>query len=248
MALAKHNIIFFVTLIPIAVFTVLFYIFGWDILIAAQFWNSADGWFLGNQEPWAFFYENLDWPAVAVAIVALILFLGSFKVSKLKVFRWDLLFIILVIAVGDGVIVNLILKEYWGRPRPREILQFGGTHQFVPLWAFGTAGDNSSFTCGHCAAAWSFIVFGFLFLHRNRVKAALAFIAAGIFGTLMSITRIVQGGHFFSDAMWSLFILYIVAFAFYYWILKIPARDKLAVEGGTRSEPTTPQPSSNTKT
>ncbi len=249
MALAKHNFVFLVTLVPIAIFTILFYFLDWDLLIAGQLWNPTDGWFLGNQEPWAFFYENLDWPVVAVAVAALLLFIMSFKVSKLKPWRWELLLIVLVIAIGDGLIVNLTLKEYWGRPRPREVLQFGGTYDFVPLWTFGPAGDNSSFTCGHCAAAWSFIVFGFIFLHRSRVKAALAFIAAGIFGTLMSITRMVQGGHFFSDAMWSLFILYIVAFVFYYWVLKIPARHKRAVEeSGTLSEPTTPQLSPNTNT
>ncbi len=247
MALAKHNLVFFITLIGIAVFTVLFYLFDWDLIIAAQFWDpTTKTWFLGNQEPWAFFYEYLDWPAVAMAIVALILFLGSFKVSKLRSLRWDLLFIALVIAIGDGVIVNLILKTFWGRPRPREIIQFGGTLQYVPLWSFGTGGENSSFTCGHCAAAWSFIVLGFLFLHRNRVKATLVFIAVFVYGTLMSVTRIVQGGHFLSDAIWSLFILYIVAFVFYYWILKIPARYKLSRERGSSSEPTVPQTSLNT--
>ncbi len=248
MALAKHNLVFLVTLIAIAVFSILFYIFDWDLLIADQFWSSADGWFLGDQEPWAFFYENLDWPGVAVAIVAFLLFVMSFKVSKLKPWRWELLFILLVIAIGDGLIVNMILKEYWGRPRPRQVLQFGGTYKFVPLWTFGPAGDNSSFTCGHCAAAWSFIVFGFVFLHRSRVKAALAFIAAGIFGTLMSITRMVQGGHFFSDAMWSLFILYLVAFAFYYWILKIPTRYQIPEGSSGRSNLATSTPSPNANT
>jgi lipid A 4'-phosphatase len=228
MAIVKHNIVFLVTLIPIAIFTLLFYLFDWDVAIAGQFWNSTDEWFLGDLQPWVFFEEYLDIPIVVVAVVALVLFFGSFFVPTLKHFRWELFFIAIVVGVGDGVIVNLILKTYWGRPRPREVLQFGGALQYVPLWSFGTGGDNSSFTCGHCAAAWSFIVFGFLFLHRSRLKAALAFIAVGVYGTLMSITRMVQGAHFFSDAMWSLFIMYIVAFAFYYWILKIPARSTVA--------------------
>ncbi len=259
MALAKHNLVFLVILIPIAIFTVLFYFFDWDIAIASQFWNSTDKWFLGDLQPWAFFRDWLEKPIVVVAAIALLLFLISFLklkdsskffrvVTKLKAIRLELLFIVLVIVIGDGLIVNAILKEFWGRPRPRDILQFGGDYAYIPLWTFGPAGDNSSFTCGHCAAAWSFIVFGFLFLHRNRVKAALAFIGVGIYGTLMSITRMVQGGHFLSDAMWSLFILYLVAFAFYYWILKIPTRYQIPEGSSGRSNLATSTPSLNTNT
>src|SRR5690606_18360570 len=45
----------------------------------------------------------------------------------------DSLFGLLALALGPGLLVNGILKEVWGRARPREILEFGGDATFTPV-------------------------------------------------------------------------------------------------------------------
>jgi hypothetical protein len=32
------------------------------------------------------------------------------------------------------LLVNVALKDHWGRPRPIDIAQLGGTEHFVPWW------------------------------------------------------------------------------------------------------------------
>ncbi len=42
-------------------------------------------------------------------------------------------FLALLYILGPGVLVNLLFKEHWGRPRPVNIVEFGGTQQYVLL-------------------------------------------------------------------------------------------------------------------
>ncbi|MES1155661.1 MAG: hypothetical protein ABUL48_04450, partial [Pseudorhodoplanes sp.] len=43
-------------------------------------------------------------------------------------------FVILVFALGPALLANGILKMFWGRPRPRMLTEFGGTHEFMAWW------------------------------------------------------------------------------------------------------------------
>jgi hypothetical protein len=37
------------------------------------------------------------------------------------------LFILLSVILGPGLLVNLVFKDHWGRPRPRQVVALGGT-------------------------------------------------------------------------------------------------------------------------
>ena len=73
---------------------------------------------------------------------------------------------------------------------------------------------NCSFISGHVAASIFFIAFGFLF--RNRI---LFYIALG-FSLLMSLSRVVAGGHFFSDVVFALIINFIIFKLLYFMFYK----------------------------
>ena len=36
-------------------------------------------------------------------------------------------FLVLSLLLGPGLLVNVILKDNWGRPRPGSVVEFGGT-------------------------------------------------------------------------------------------------------------------------
>ena len=48
-------------------------------------------------------------------------------------------FLILSYALGPGLLVNVALKDNWGRPRPGHITQFGGDKHFVRFGIFAAS-------------------------------------------------------------------------------------------------------------
>lgn len=43
-------------------------------------------------------------------------------------------YLLLVIALGPGLLVNAVLKEQWGRARPSQVAEFGGSAAYTPVW------------------------------------------------------------------------------------------------------------------
>lgn len=68
-------------------------------------------------------------PAVAALVVELIL-----PRRKMLIAGRAALFLVATLALGPGLLVNVALKDHWGRPRPIDIAQLGGTEHFVPWW------------------------------------------------------------------------------------------------------------------
>ena len=71
----------------------------------------------------------------------------------------------LTLALGAGLMTNLGFKEYWGRPRPKQVVEFGGKHAYRPFWNpdLHTRHDpQRSFPSGHVAMGFYFLSFGWL--------------------------------------------------------------------------------------
>jgi len=63
-------------------------------------------------------------------------------------------FLIATMALGPGLLVNVLLKDHWGRPRPIDVTQFGGDQTFVAWWdPRGDCPSNCSFVSGDVAGA-----------------------------------------------------------------------------------------------
>jgi membrane-associated PAP2 superfamily phosphatase len=112
--------------------------------------------------------------------------------------------------------VNVVFKDHWGRPRPREIVQFGGQKQFLQPWQKGEDGKGRSFPSGHASAAF-YMTAPFFIYRRTNKQLARIWLAGGLtFGLLMSIARITQGGHFLSDNLWAWGMVHLTALALCY--------------------------------
>jgi len=196
----------------------------WDLdrTIAARFYSSESGWFLKETNPWHWLYRYGTIPGIAFTLAALV---GSvitrFRMPDSGWHRYFLL-VVLTSILGAGLIVNGILKPYWGRPRPNQIRELGGQYQYRNALSPGIPGKGKSFPSGH--ATMGFIFVSLIYFHRkSRVVAWIGGIGGMVYGTLISITRVVQGAHFVTDCIWSLGIIWMVASAMYYFVLKIPA-------------------------
>jgi lipid A 4'-phosphatase len=122
-------------------------------------------------------------------------------------------YLVLVLALGAGLIVNLALKDNFGRARPRDIAEFGGGRTFTP--AFSVSAEchkNCSFSSGEAAAGFFPIALAYALGRRRGV----AFVAAILFGVVVSVARIAAGAHFLSDTIVSFFIMWLLADALYY--------------------------------
>lgn len=128
------------------------------------------------------------------------------------------LFLLLLFALGPGLLVNGVLKRYWGRARPTDVLEFGGERLFTPphLWSDQCAA-NCSFTSGEMAGAVVLMIAIVVILWhwRDRVLQPtyrLIGITAFAIPLLTGAQRIASGRHFLSDVMFSaLFVLLIAA-------------------------------------
>jgi lipid A 4'-phosphatase len=129
-----------------------------------------------------------------------------------------LLYLFLVLALGAGLIVNVIFKDNFGRARPRNVEEFGGVQQFTPAFVIAQGCErNCSFSSGDGAAA--FFSLG-LVMALSRRRAAVA--AAVGFGVTVSFARIASGAHFFSDTVVSFFVMLIVADALRHY-MRLPS-------------------------
>ena len=138
--------------------------------------------------------------AVSTCVVCAILGLMRFLPWRLPSIRpRAAIFLTVSMLVGPGLLVNVAMKPHWGRPRPYEITQFGGTLPFVNWWdPNGACDSNCSFISGEAStAAW---MFGPAMLVPMPWRT-VAIAAAAAFTLFISTLRVMAGGHFFTDVL-----------------------------------------------
>lgn len=170
-------------------------------------------------------------PAQIIAGLAAIVLIISFlptrfnKLSTFKTWRRPAACLVLTMAIGAGLIVHAILKDHWGRPRPRQITEFSGTQMFRPFYQpniFNQPEPSKSFSCGHCSMGFYF--FALALVGRRLHKKTLflsALTLAIVLGSLLSLTRIAQGGHFFSDTLITALVMWLTAYACDRWLYSL---------------------------
>lgn len=152
---------------------------------------------------------------VLVTVVAILCAMAAGRrwpiVGRIAAFDFRrLLFVALSFAIGPGLIVNMLLKSYWGRARPNDIIEFGGAAAFTPaLVPADQCASNCSFVSGDVAVAFAYVAVAMLLPARWRPAGV---VAALLLGIGMGALRLLQGAHFLSDAVFAaLFTLLVIA-------------------------------------
>lgn len=179
-----------------------------DIGISGFFYHAGQGFFLANNP--GFF--ALHWLAVVgarvlgvvLAVAAGVAMARRRMVGGLDAKAW--LFLFMALLIGPGLVANTGFKDHWGRARPREIVEFGGSEKFTPFYQphFENARRNGSFVSGDGAFGFFLPVFAFVAV---RSRARRVFWTMMLAGALFGFTRIVMGGHFFSDVVYAGFFM-----------------------------------------
>jgi lipid A 4'-phosphatase len=153
--------------------------------------------------------------ASAAVVIAVYAFNRIAKTELLGLDGSKVLYLLLVLAVGAGLVVNTTLKDNFGRARPRDVQEFGGPKQFTPAFVVSDqCTTNCSFSSGDAAGAFFSMALAMVFGRRRAV-----FIASLLFGAAVSISRMAAGAHFFSDVVVSFFVMLITADVLYHYML-----------------------------
>lgn len=186
-----------------------------ELWFSSLFYTKDVGFDLRNSYFVSFFKS--DWPLYVYALMGICggLWIGG-KINKDSVCALknkSLIFLILSLAVVPGIIVNGLFKGLWGRARPVQITEFGGSLDYTaPLVFSGQCASNCSFPSGHAALAFWCVAFALLLPKKIR-KAGVIF--AIIMGIVVSYSRIVGGYHFLSDTLFS--FLMVVPWVLWLW-------------------------------
>jgi len=194
-----------------------------DLVISAAF-VGADGRFVGvDSGPLASVMDAITIGSRLFAVLLLAvtvlawLPLAAPALAPLRTRRVGLLFVLAVLALGPGLIVNTLLKDHSGRARPITTAEFGGPHRFsAPFTIADQCPGNCSFVSGHAAFATMPVAGAFLAASRGRRRAWLA--GGFATGLLVGLGRIVSGAHYASDVLAAILIVYLVAAGCAAWL------------------------------
>jgi len=192
-----------------------------DLRVSQAFFDVTSATFPANKLPWVHVvYVATPWLSRALFVLCCLGFLylsiGS-QAQRVGLQRRLLAWMLMAI-LGLGVVVDWGLKDNVGRPRPEQLQVFGADKPFVPAFQWSTHCDvNCSFVSGHAASGFSLMAWGMWAGWQRRQKFLLVGMAAG---AAIGAVRVAQGGHFFSDVVfsgWAVWLSYLLIR--YIWLL-----------------------------
>ncbi len=198
-----------------------------DIQVASHFYHPEmdNPWLEGQRPLWSFLYAASPLLTGVVMLAGLLVLVGGGLWTRLGTLRLYAVLVLATVMVGPGLLVNVIFKEHWGRPRPHQVEALGGTQAFLPPLMPGETGQGKSFPCGHSSVGYMLGVFFLIWRRRRPWLAWAALVGALALGTLLGLGRMAAGDHFLSDVIWSGIIAYGVALTLYVGVLRIPQRE-----------------------
>ncbi len=172
---------------------------GIDLWFSGLFY--ADGFLAGKLAAFTGlrdFWRNMTAViAIVLVVVLLIKLVWPHRTSLLR--PRDIVFILSTLIIGPGIVTNLIFKDHWGRPRPYQVVDFGGSDPFVGVWKITHyCSHNCSFVSGEGSSAMWLVTLAVLLPPRLRATGIKVLLALG---AAFSLNRVLFGAHFLSDVM-----------------------------------------------
>ncbi|MDR1229140.1 MAG: phosphatase PAP2 family protein [Azoarcus sp.] len=202
-----------------------------DPAVSAFFYRPETHDFAGNHSALAMaVYRFIPLLArIAIVLIVIAFAIGLFiRGPRGRIWRIRAGFLAAALALGPGLVVDVILKDYFDRARPVKIIEFGGSARFTPAFVPGDQCDgNCSFVSGHASAGFFFASFGFL----GGAMARRRWTAIGLaLGGIAGLGRISQGGHFLSDVVFAFYFTWFSAWLVWRifrklgWLAAVPER------------------------
>ncbi|MFV2034077.1 MAG: phosphatase PAP2 family protein [Halocynthiibacter sp.] len=190
-----------------------------DIAVSDAFFNRNDGFWGQGVFALQLIRRGIWLFSDGIALLSLGLLLLSIVRPRWQVIRARiLLFMITVYVLGPGLLVNVILKGYSGRARPRQNIEFGGDRLYTPpLTIADQCASNCSFVSGETSAIAAIaLVATLVFVPRlSGYWRYLTVTFAAAITLTSAILRVIFGAHFLSDTLFSILLTALVALPLY---------------------------------
>jgi len=215
----------FIALILAVVVGVVFGIYpDLDIRISGMFYDATTRIFPMSKRAGAEFARTAAmWVAWLLVLPAMIAFVIKmiWPVKPLMMSGRSTVFLVVTMLLSAVVVSNIVFKGYWGRPRPVAVTQFNGKLDFMPWWdPRGACPKNCSFFSGEGATAfWTYAPAAL----APPTWRPLAYVAATAFGVATGGWRIIFGGHFFTDVLFSGVASFLIVWLTYAFIYRWPS-------------------------
>lgn len=109
--------------------------------------------------------------------------------------------------LGPGLVVEVWFKNAIGRPRPVQVVEFGGDQPYLGVFQEGADPErHRSFVSSHAAAGFWLISLGLTSGPVWRRRWLFIGIACG---AAIGLGRMLQGGHFLSDIIFAFYAVWI---------------------------------------
>jgi len=154
--------------------------------------------------------------AIALVIGTIITAIAPKYEEKLKKYRQQAVFLILVIL--SELLIVTVMKDIWGRPRMRSISGFDEFRYWYEISGPALGQEFKSFPSGHTANAFTILSYNVFVPSQKRYKGRVFFFLAVIWGSLVAVSRVVLGAHFTSDVVAGFFVT-LACIYFYYNLL-----------------------------
>lgn len=189
---------------------------GIDLLVTGWFFVPGEG-FIFNDHP-LIQLSYLLFAKVHFFVFAALLWLlfasWFWRRSAERGLRKRLWFLVVVLLLGPGLMVNEVLKGNSGRARPLTVTQFDGEKTFSAAFApSDQCQRNCSFVSGHAGMGFFLIALAWVFRDRRWLWAGITL------GALVGLGRVVQGAHFLSDVVFAFWTVFGTCLLFAHWIL-----------------------------
>lgn len=205
-----------VPLLVLAVVSLVLRVCDLDRFWQRELWSPDSGWRWASHALVQFLYRYGTWPAILVAGASAVAWVSSKVSGKWQKIRPPTLYLALLLALGPGLVVNVIFKDHFGRPRPTQTEEFGGRESFRAVGERSGAGRGKSFPSGHASMGFYWLGLFLFFWDRKRGLAWAFGGLALLHGLVMGVGRMAQGGHWFSDVLWSAGFVYLTGWLLHY--------------------------------
>lgn len=182
-----------------------------DIWFSQRYYRPGTG-FVGQNTPWIqWVHAHVPaWGYGLLALAGVFLIVAPWLKRRLALASWrpglvhaqhSAMAGILAAALCSGLIVHAGLKEWVGRPRPVETVEFGGSQAFIPVFERGQNPDRfKGFVSGHATTGFLLMSLGIVSAPRWRYR----WLAIGtLVGCVVGLARIMQGAHFLGDVVFA---------------------------------------------
>ncbi|MEN0088016.1 MAG: phosphatase PAP2 family protein, partial [Pseudomonadota bacterium] len=207
-----------------------------DIGVSRMFFDpdlcaGAKGWcapFFGEHDPFLRVFQEAGVVMQrGVGLVTLLLgagYLWTHRASLVRIRQTPTARMVCAAALslflGPILLVNWILKAFWGRPRPRATDLFLGDDPFILP---GTYTDyclsNCSFVSGEASGAfWFFALLPLLARFAGRDVAWAGGVVLAVLAAAIAYNRVVFGAHYLSDVVMAATLTLAIVAACHWWL------------------------------